>query len=136
MQLLTMIVPSLTELQKESGEAGREQINRYTRWITIPLAALQAFAFIRYLNAQGGGGLLGHFSPFQWFLTLLAVVAGTMLLMWIGEIIREMPLPMPYSVIISPIHMSSIVPATTDNKVKNHWNGLKWPSKPPPCAFK
>lgn len=89
MQLLTMIVPSLQELQKEGGEAGRTKINQYTRFITIPLAALQGFGTIRLLSSQGAGDILGHFSPFQWFLTLLAITAGTMLVMWIGEIITE-----------------------------------------------
>ncbi len=89
MQLLTMIVPSLTELQKESGEAGRQKINQYTRFITIPLAVLSGFGTIRLLQSQGGAELLGTFSPFQWFLTLLTVTAGTMFIMWIGEIISE-----------------------------------------------
>ncbi len=89
MQLLTMIVPSLTELQKESGEAGRAKINQYTRWLTIVLTPLQAFGTIRVLQSQGGAEVLGAFTPFQWFLTLLAVTAGTMLVMWIGEIITE-----------------------------------------------
>ncbi|QQS23187.1 preprotein translocase subunit SecY [bacterium] len=89
MQLLTMIVPSLTELQKESGEAGRQKINQYTRFLTIPLAVLSGFGTIRLLQSQGGAELLGTFSPFQWFLTLLTVTAGTMFIMWIGEIISE-----------------------------------------------
>lgn len=89
MQLLVMVVPSLTELQKESGEAGRVKINQYTRFLTIPLAVLSGFGTIRLLQSQGGAELLGAFSPFQWFLTLLTVTAGTMLVMWIGEIISE-----------------------------------------------
>ncbi|HMQ01613.1 MAG TPA: preprotein translocase subunit SecY [Candidatus Doudnabacteria bacterium] len=89
MQLLVMIIPSLKELQKESGEAGRAKVNQYTRFLTIPLAALSGFGTIRLLQSQGGAELLGVFSPFQWFLTLLAVIAGTMLVMWIGEIISE-----------------------------------------------
>jgi preprotein translocase subunit SecY len=89
MQLLTMIVPSLKELQKESGEAGRQKINQYTRFLTIPLAALSGFGTIRLIQSQGGAELLGVFSPFQWFLTLLAVTAGTLFVMWIGEIISE-----------------------------------------------
>lgn len=89
MQLLVMIVPSLKDLQKESGEAGRAKINQYTRFITIPLAVLSGFGTIRLLQSQGGAEILGVFSPFQWFLTLLAVAAGTMLVMWIGEIISE-----------------------------------------------
>jgi len=89
MQLLTIIVPSFAEMQKEGGEAGRAQLNQYTRYLTIPLAALQGFGTIRLLLSQGGGSLLGSFTPFQWFLTLLSVTAGTMLMMWIGEIISE-----------------------------------------------
>lgn len=89
MQLLTMIVPSLKELQKESGEAGRAKINQYTRFLTIPLAVLSGFGTIRLLQSQGGAEVLGAFSPFQWFLTLLCVTAGTMFVMWIGEIISE-----------------------------------------------
>ncbi|HMR55310.1 MAG TPA: preprotein translocase subunit SecY, partial [Candidatus Doudnabacteria bacterium] len=61
----------------------------YTRFLTIPLAILSGFGTIRLLQSQGGAELLGVFSPFQWFLTLLAVTAGTMLVMWIGEIISE-----------------------------------------------
>ncbi len=89
MQLLTIIVPSLKDLQKESGEAGREKINQYTRYLTILLAPIQAFGTIRVLQSQGGGDILAAFTPFQWFLTLLAVTAGTMFVMWIGEIITE-----------------------------------------------
>ena len=89
MQLLTMIVPSLKELQKESGEAGRAKINQYTRFLTIPLAVISGFGTIRLIQSQGGAEILGVFSPFQWFLTLLCVTAGTLLIMWIGEIITE-----------------------------------------------
>ncbi len=89
MQLLTMIVPSLQDLQKESGEAGRAKINQWTRFLTIPLAILSGFGTIRLLQSQGGAELLGIFTPFQWFLTLLSITAGTMLVMWIGEIISE-----------------------------------------------
>lgn len=100
MQLLVMVVPSLTELQKESGEAGRTKINQYTRFLTIPLAVLSGFGTIRLLQSQGGADLLGVFSPFQWFLTLLAVAAGTMLIMWIGEIISEYGLGNGVSLVI------------------------------------
>lgn len=89
MQLLVMIIPSLKELQKESGEAGRTKINQYTRFITIPLAMLSGFGTIRLLQSQGGADILGAFSPFQWFITLLSVTAGSLLIMWIGEIISE-----------------------------------------------
>jgi len=89
MQLLTIIIPSLGELQKEGGDAGRAKINSYTRYMTIILAPLQGFGTLRLLQTQGGAAILGAFTPFQWFVTLLAVTAGTMLVMWIGEIISE-----------------------------------------------
>lgn len=89
MQLLAVIVPSLHEMQKEGGEAGRLKMNLYMRYLTIPLALLQGFGTIRLLQSQAGGQLIGSFTPYQWFLTLLAVTAGTLLVMWIGEIITE-----------------------------------------------
>lgn len=88
-QLLTIIVPSLKEMQKEGGEAGRMKLNQYTRYLTIPLAVLQGFGTIRLLIAQGNGQVLANFTPFQWFLTLLSVTAGTMFIVWIGELISE-----------------------------------------------
>lgn len=89
MQLLTIVVPSLAEMQKEGGEAGRAQINQYTRYLAIPLTILQAFGTIHLLQTQGGSAILGIFTPFTWFVTLLSVTAGTMLVMWIGEIMSE-----------------------------------------------
>ncbi len=88
-QLLTVIVPRLSEMQKEGGDQGRQKINQYMRLLTIPLAALQAFGTIRLIQSQSGGALLADFTGFQWFMTLLAIAAGTMLVMWIGEIITE-----------------------------------------------
>ncbi|HYF04747.1 MAG TPA: preprotein translocase subunit SecY [Patescibacteria group bacterium] len=92
MQLMTIIVPRLTEMQKEGGEAGRAKINQYTRWLTIPLAALQGYSTIRILQSSQGGSaaaFFADFSQFQWFMTILAIIAGTMLVMWIGELITE-----------------------------------------------
>lgn len=100
MQLLTIVVPSLSEMQKEGGEAGRAQINQYTRYMSIPLAALQGFGTIRLLQNQGGSAVLGTFSPFTWFTVLLSVTAGTMLMMWIGEIMSEFDVGNGISLII------------------------------------
>jgi len=100
MQLLTIIVPTLADLQKEGGEAGRAQINMYTRYLTIPLALLQGFGTIRLLQSQGGASILGVFTPFQWFITLLSVTAGTLFLMWLGEIMSEYDIGNGVSLII------------------------------------
>jgi preprotein translocase subunit SecY len=87
-------------MQKEGGEAGRAQLNQYTRYLAIPLTALQAFGTIHLLQSQGGVALLGVFTPFKWFVTLLSITAGTMLLMWIGEIISEYDIGNGISLII------------------------------------
>lgn len=100
MQLLTIVVPSLAEMQKEGGEAGRAKINQYTRYLTIPLAILQAFGTIRLLQSQGGAQVLGAFTPFTWFIVLLSVTAGTMLVMWLGEIMSEFDVGNGISLII------------------------------------
>lgn len=86
MQLLTMIFPRLEQLYKEEGEAGRQKFNQYARLLTIPLSALQSFAMIRILQGQQ---ILAVFSPFQIGLTILVITAGTVFLMWIGELISE-----------------------------------------------
>ncbi len=84
-QLLAMVVPSLEQLQKE-GEYGRQKITQYTRWATIPFAVIQAYATLLLLRNQG---VLTHWSPFDLVTMLLTATAGTILLMWIGEIITE-----------------------------------------------
>ncbi len=88
-QLLTIIIPKLGELQKEGGEAGRAKINNYMRLLTVPLTALQAYGTIVLLSRTTGSNIIATFTPFQWFVTLLSICAGTMLLLWIGEIITE-----------------------------------------------
>lgn len=99
MQLLTIVIPSLVEMQKEGGEAGRTQINQYTRYLSIVLAPLQAFGTIRLLQSQGAT-ILGTLTPFQWFTILISVTAGTMLMMWLGEIMSEFDIGNGISLII------------------------------------
>ncbi|HLC44853.1 MAG TPA: preprotein translocase subunit SecY [Patescibacteria group bacterium] len=90
-QLLTILIPKLQELQKEGGEAGRAKLNQYTRMITVPLAALQAFSTISLFQrtTSGAGAVISNLDAFHWFITILSVSAGTMIMMWIGEWITE-----------------------------------------------
>ncbi len=88
MQLLTMIVPRLEEMQKE-GEYGRRKITQYTRLLTIPLSVLQAYGVIFLLNQGSGVNVLGAMNPLQIAATLVTMVAGTVFLMWLGELITE-----------------------------------------------
>jgi preprotein translocase subunit SecY len=87
-QLLVMIVPQLEALSKE-GDYGRQKINQYTRLLTVPLALIQGYSFIKLLSSQTGGALLGNMTNMQLTTTLLIVTAGTVFLMWLGELITE-----------------------------------------------
>jgi len=96
-QLLTMIIPSLEALQKE-GEYGRQKINYYTRLATVPLAFMQSYAMISLLKAQN---VLGTLSIFQLLTILITMTAGTILLMWLGELISEKGIGNGVSLIIT-----------------------------------
>ena len=85
-QLLGMIVPKLEEMQKE--EAGRQKINMWTRWLTVPLAALQSFGMITLLR-RSATNVIGDIGSFQLLGMIITITAGTILLMWIGELITE-----------------------------------------------
>ena len=84
-QLLTFVVPSLEELSKE-GEFGQEKINQYTRFLTVPLAALQAFGMYTLLKSQG---IISQLSPIALVALVLTMTAGTVLAVWLGELITE-----------------------------------------------
>ena len=85
LQLLTMVFPKLEELSKE-GETGRQKINQYTRMLTVPLAVLQAIGMYALLRSQGIIKLLPSVELVAFIVT---VCAGTILLMWFGELITE-----------------------------------------------
>lgn len=89
MQLLGVIVPALEDLKKE-GEAGQKKINQYTRLLSIPLAFVQSYGMIAFLNRFGFGGQIVDTSSIEVMLPImLTVTAGTVFLMWIGELISE-----------------------------------------------
>ncbi|TAL20602.1 preprotein translocase subunit SecY [Patescibacteria group bacterium] len=86
-QLLTMVLPKLEELQKE-GEQGQARINAYTRYLTVPLCFLQGYGIIALLR-QSGQGVVLNLSPMTLATMLFTMAAGTLFLMWIGELISE-----------------------------------------------
>ncbi len=86
MQLLTIMVPALKELYHESGEAGRRKFAQYSRLITVPLAMLQGFSLLILLERQGA---LLPLSLFDRLSNVLVVAAGSIVLMWLGELISE-----------------------------------------------
>lgn len=87
-QLLTMIIPSWEEMSKD-GQAGQQKINQYTRWLTVPLAAIQGYSFIILFKGQGGIGSYLQMDAWQMVVSVTTVTAGTIFLMWLGELISE-----------------------------------------------
>ena len=84
-QLLGYVIPSLEELQKE-GEYGQEKINQYTRLLTVPLAAAQAFGMYALLRGQH---VIGNLSPISLLSLVVTMTAGTVFAVWLGELISE-----------------------------------------------
>ena len=86
MQLSTMMSPKSKEIYQEAGEAGRRKFAQYGRIMTVPLAILQSFSFIKILESQQ---VIAGLSTFALVTNLLVITAGSVLLMWIGELISE-----------------------------------------------
>ncbi len=106
-QLLTMVIPSLQRVQKESGEDGRRKLNQITRWVAVPLAAVQAYGYIALISQGGlGSGAVATaasgliLSGFDLFMAILVMTAGSIFLMWIGELISTKGVGNGLSIII------------------------------------
>ena len=97
MQLLTIMIPSIKAMYHEEGEAGRVKFAQYSRWLSLPLSLVQAFSFIVIFQRQG---IIPDLTAFSLFLNVFTVAAGSMLLMWIGELITEFGLGNGTSIII------------------------------------
>lgn len=90
-QLLTKAIPKLEELNKD-GESGRRKINQWTRMISVPLAVVQSIAFIYILRETvlaGNTTVLADSTLMEWTIAVTAMTAGSILLMWLGELITE-----------------------------------------------
>ncbi|MBP6884437.1 MAG: preprotein translocase subunit SecY [Candidatus Pacebacteria bacterium] len=97
MQLLTIMVPRLKALNQEEGQAGKKKFSQYSRLITVPLALLQGFSLLMLLQKQG---ILGVVSPVEFVTALAVVLAGSMFVMWIGEVMTEYGISNGVSMII------------------------------------
>lgn len=97
MQLLTMIFPKFKEMYYEEGAAGRAKFNRYSKYLTVPLAGLQAYGFLNLLISKNVLPQIGLFGTFR---NILLITAGSMILVWIGEIISEQKIGNGISLII------------------------------------
>jgi len=97
MQLGTVLSTRLKALHTEEGETGRHRFMQYTRLLTLPLAVLQGYGFLSLLENQG---IITHLTAFGFATSLLVIVAGSMLLMWIGELVTEFGIGNGVSIII------------------------------------
>src|SRR5580704_9955323 len=92
LQLLQVVVPSLEKLQKE-GEVGQARITQYTRYLTVGLAFAQSigyvFLFRSFEQQAGGQPVITNFTLLKVFLIVISLTAGTVLLMWMGELITQ-----------------------------------------------
>ena len=89
MQLMTGVVPRLQQLSRE-GEYGRNKINQYTRYLTVPLAILQSYGYLAILSAPQSGVVQDFdLTSFTTLTQIITLTAGTVLLMWMGELISE-----------------------------------------------
>jgi preprotein translocase subunit SecY len=118
MQLLVPVIPSLQAIAQQ-GEAGQRKINRITHLLTIPLAALQGYGMLAVLNSQH---ILGQLEPLTTVTVVISMTAGTMFLVWLGELITERGVGNGISMIIFagiiaglPTMMGQSILAAADN---------------------
>ena len=97
MQLLTIMVPALKRIYHEEGEAGRKRFTQYSRLLTVPLAAIQGFSLLAILENQN---ILINLTAFDRITNLVIVIAGSVLLMWVGELVSEFGIGNGVSLII------------------------------------
>jgi preprotein translocase subunit SecY len=125
MQLLTKAIPKLETMNKE-GEYGRRKINQYTRILTFPLAIIQSIGMIYLIRQEassigGLGDITAHTSFLQWMLMVAALTGGSMILMWLGELITERSIGNGISLLIT-VGIVSRLPSL----IAELWGGTKW----------
>ncbi len=125
MQILIPMVPSLTALSKE-GEQGRDRIELYTHWISVPMAVVQAYSQLLILNSAGNGQVLSHSvslsgsAALPTFAAVMSMTAGSMFLVWLGELITEKGIGNGISLIIFAgivANVPSLIPQITQSNI-------------------
>lgn len=97
MQLMTVMSPALKSMYTEEGEAGRAKFTQYGRMLTLPLAVMQGFGFLTLLQSQG---VITGLTTFGFVVNIILIVAGSIMLMWIGELATEYGIGNGVSIII------------------------------------
>ncbi len=99
MQLMTILVPQISKIQKE-GESGRKKINQWTRYLTVIVTVFQAAAYIGFLKTSNQGAMLANYGGYFWLSTIVILTVGTLFVMWLGEKITDKGLGNGTSIII------------------------------------
>ena len=122
MQILQSTIPSLQALSRE-GEYGRNKITSYSRWLSVPLAALQGYGILAYLNATNPTefNVAFSFEKYESLTMILALTVGSVLLMWLGELITEKGIGNGISFIIFAGIVSRVPSAVTQFFVSPDW---------------
>lgn len=125
MQLLTKAIPRLEAMNKE-GEYGRKRINQYTRMLTFPLAIIQSIGTIYLIRAEassigGLGDITAHTTFMQWFVMIAALTGGSMVLMWLGELITERSIGNGISLLITVGIVSRLPTLFTELWSSTYW---------------
>src|SRR5664279_2868047 len=125
MQLLTKAIPKLEAMNKE-GEYGRKKINQYTRMLTFPLSIIQSVGMIYLIRQEasqigGLGDLTAHTSIAQWVVMIMALSGGSMVLMWLGELITERSIGNGISLIITVGIVSRLPTLFTQLWSSSYW---------------
>ena len=105
MQLMTVMSPKIKSLYHEEGDAGKKKFIQYSRLLTIPLALVQSFGFLTLLTREG---VLPQLDPFGMITSIVVIAAGSILLMWIGELITQYGIGNGISLIIFAGIVSSL----------------------------
>lgn len=98
-QLLGVIIPKIGDMQKE-GEQGQKKITKMTRWLTLPIAFVQSYGMIVLLNSLAGGSIVDVTNIQTVLMAMIIATAGTMFLMWLGEVMTEYGISNGISIII------------------------------------
>lgn len=99
MQLVTVLVPQISKIQKE-GESGQKKITQWTRYLTVIVTVFQAAAYVGFLQSSSAEALLDAYSGFFWVSTIILLTVGTLFVMWLGEKITDKGIGNGISIII------------------------------------
>src|SRR4030043_832973 len=127
LQLLTMIFPQLEKMYKEEGEAGRRKFNQYGRLFTIPLGVLQGYTMLTWLQRPPNAVISPPLDFLQTITAVLTITAGTVFLMWLGELITEKGIGNGVSLLI----FAGIVASLPMNVFQAYQESSVYPAKIP-----